>query len=301
MSQHYKKYSHYLKERFGVPVRRISVDAGFSCPNRDGKIGTTGCIYCDNPSFSYNSRSTTTRPSVREQIEHSIAASIHHFGTCTQKYVLYFQAYTNTYASPEKLKEIYDVIREYKDIVGLSIATRPDCVDDAVLDVIASYCNDYDVWIEYGVQSMHNSTLEFIQRGHRYEDFLDAFARTRARGIKICAHIILGLPNETDAMMMETAREMGRLAVDGIKIHPLYVVRSTPMEQLYRDGKYTPLTLDQYAQLAAQCVTCLHPDTVVQRFTAACPKELLVAPEWIGYKNKVVGRIEDQLKMIVGT
>ncbi|NQT95579.1 MAG: TIGR01212 family radical SAM protein [Candidatus Omnitrophica bacterium] len=282
------KYSDYLKKRFNAKVHKVSVDAGFSCPNRDGKIGEGGCIYCDNRAFSFQNRNQT-QLSLEQQVEEGIEAAQKRFKA--EKFIIYFQAHTNTYAPVEELKEKYDIIKRFKDVVGISIGTRPDCVDNEILELIASYADDYDVWIEYGLQSIHNKTLGFINRGHAYEDFLKSIELTRKYPIKICVHLILGLPNETKEMMLETAKEMARLRIDGIKIHPLHVVKGTKLEELYLQGKYLPLELNTYIELLSGFISLLWPDTLIQRLSAYCPKELLVAPEWVSKRNIIESSI----------
>jgi uncharacterized protein len=281
----YYKYSDYLKKRFGARVHRVSVDAGFSCPNRDGKISTEGCIYCNNKAFSVQHRSGH-RMSVEKQIELGIQESRKRFHA--EKFIVYFQAFTNTYAPVERLKNVYDKIRQFKDIVSVSIATRPDCIDKDVLSLISSYAEDYEVWIEYGLQSIHDNTLKLINRGHNYHDFLEAFSMTRRYPIKICAHVILGLPGETESMMMETARYMSSLPVDGIKIHPLYVVKGTALELLYLQGKCKTLSRDEYSVILNNFISCLSPDIVVQRLSAYCPSEMLISPDWVGKRQKLL-------------
>ncbi|MFC1546751.1 TIGR01212 family radical SAM protein [bacterium] len=292
MSERYKKYSTYLKDRFSQRVHRISIDAGFSCPNRDGVISTGGCIYCDNKSFSYNSNHEPL--SIEQQIINGIQTAGKRFNA--KKYILYFQAYTNTYADIKVLKEKYDVIKKFKDIVGLSIATRPDCIDDAKLDLIKSYTNEYDVWIEYGLQSIHDETLKKINRGHKYKDFLDALEKTRSRGIKVCVHVIIGLAGETREMILETAKQMGALKIDGIKIHPLYIVKTTPLAQSFEKKLYETMDLEDYVDILAEFLTYLDKETVVQRLSAYCSKEILTAPLWAGEHHVVEPLLEYILK-----
>jgi len=282
------KYSDYLKQRFGRRVHKISVDAGFSCPNRDGEISNSGCIYCDNRTFSPAYRDHSEL-SLEKQIEQGIEFSRGRFKA--EKFIVYFQAHTNTYAPLDELRKKYDIIRQFKDIVGIAIGTRPDCADKEKIDLIASYLDNYEVWIEYGLQSMHKKTLEAINRGHTYEDFLRAIDLTRKYPIKICVHIILGLPGETREMMLETAEEMAKLKIDGIKIHPLHVVRGTSLEKIYNNNLYKPLSLDEYKNLVSQFLGCLDKDTVIQRISAYCPKELLVAPSWVSERNIVENSI----------
>ena len=278
---HYYRYSDYLKKRFGTRVHKVSVDAGFSCPNKDGRLSKTGCIYCDNKAFSFQNH-TGRKLSIEEQIESGIAWVRKHFKA--EKFIVYFQANTNTYAPVNELKDKYDVIRKFKDVVSISIATRPDCVDKSILDLISGYAKDYEVWIEYGLQSVHDKTLEFINRGHNYDDFLRAFILTRSYPTKVCVHVILGLPGETEDMMMETAKEMSRIKIDAIKIHPLHVVKGTALEKLYNDGSYVPLSLDEYSRILKEFLTYLSPDIIIQRLSAYCPKEILVSPDWVSQK-----------------
>ena len=274
----YYKFSTYLKERFGTRVHKVSVDAGFSCPNRDGTISKDGCIYCDNRAFSFHNRSDKTL-SLAGQIREGITSAKKRFKA--KKFIIYFQAHTNTYAPLELLKKTYDTIKSFDDVVGLSIATRPDCVNKEILELVASYADSYEVWIEYGLQSIHNKTLDFINRGHKYEDFLKAVEQARNYNIKICAHVIIGLPGETKDMMMATAKELARLKIDGVKIHPLHIVKGTKLQELYNKGEYKPLELDEYLDILSNFLSYLWQKTVVQRINASCPKDLLIAPSWI--------------------
>lgn len=292
MKDRYYKFSTYLKDRFGTRVHKVSVDANFSCPNLDGKISTKGCIYCNNKAFSFYTR--MGKPiSLEEQITAGIEAIKKRFKA--KKFIIYFQAYTNTYADIDVLKKKYDVIKKFKDVVGLSIATRPDCVDEKILDLIESYKVNYEVWLEYGLESIHNKTLKFINRGHTFEDFLKAVKITRKHKLKICAHVIIGLPYETRDMILKTAKTMGNLKIEGIKIHPLHIIKETALEELFKQGKYTPLEFNNYLDLLVDFLTYLWPKTVIQRVSAYCPPQFLVAPLWILERNKVEGELEKRL------
>jgi radical SAM protein (TIGR01212 family) len=291
--ERYYKFSEYLKERFGCRVHKVSLDAGFSCPNKDGRLGEGGCIYCDNRAFSHNSR-ISTPPPVEEQIKNGIEFGKRRYNA--KKFMVYFQAYTNTYASPDVLKEKYDVVRKFDDIVGLAIGTRPDCVNEEILNLIEGYTSDYEVWIEYGLQSIHGKTLKLINRNHTYKDFLKAIEMTKNRNIKICAHIIIGLPGETEEEILQTAKALAQLKVDGVKIHPLHIVKGTKLEELYREGKYKPLEMEDYVELAVKFLQLLPEDMVIQRIAADCPRELLVAPEWLNNKQLVLNMIEKLLE-----
>jgi len=292
MEDKYYKFSTYLKERFGTRVHKVSVDANFSCPNLDGKISTKGCIYCNNEAFSFHTRMGKLL-SLEEQITAGIEAIKKRFKA--KKFIVYFQAYTNTYAGIDVLKKKYDVIKKFKDVVGLSIATRPDCINEESLNLIESYKANYEVWLEYGLQSIHNKTLKFINRGHTFEDFLKAVKITRKHKLKICAHIIIGLPYETKDMILKTAKAMGNLKIEGIKIHPLHIIKETALEELFKQGKYTPLEFNNYLDLLVDFLTYLWPKTVIQRVSAYCPPEFLVAPAWILERNKVEGELEKRL------
>lgn len=292
MKGRYYKFSDYLKSCFGQRVQKVTVDAGFSCPNRDGKKSFDGCIYCNNEGFSLGRRGPKSDiySQIKEGIDSLRAAKK------ANKFIVYFQAYTNTYDRVEVLRSRYDIIKQFKDVVGIAIATRPDCISREKLDLIDSYTKDYDVWMEYGLQSMHGRTLESINRGHDYKDFLTAFKQTRQKKrIKICVHLIIGLPYETEAMILETAREMARLKPDGVKLHPLHVVSNTKLQELFFNGEYKPLTLPTYSKVVVKFLELLSPDTVIQRITADCPRDLLVEPKWLLNKDLVIKAIEDRL------
>lgn len=293
MEDRYYKFSSYLRQRFGRKVYKVSIDAGFSCPNRDGKIGTGGCIYCDNRGFSYNTRLPLR--SLKEQIVEGIKYGRKRLGA--EKFIIYFQAYTNTYAPVEVLEEKYSIVREFPDVVGIAIGTRPDCVDEEILKLMKKYTERYEVWIEYGLQSIHDKSLVWMGRGHLYKDFLKAIELTRAfPQLKICAHVIIGLPGEDRDMIIETAKEVARLKLEGIKLHPLHIIKGTRLEELYKKGGYTPLEMNTYVELAVEFLKSLWQGTVIQRLTATCPIDWLVAPLWINDKNRVVQLIEKKME-----
>ncbi|OGF64512.1 MAG: TIGR01212 family radical SAM protein, partial [Candidatus Fischerbacteria bacterium RBG_13_37_8] len=251
MNKPYYSFNTYLKERFNKKVYKICVDAGFTCPNRDGTKGINGCIYCNNDAFtivrrdcikedrlssepagSVNDRTNIPLPSLEQQIEQGKKKLAAHYKA--EAFILYFQPYSNTYASLQKLKEAYDYVYYDNDIVGLSIGTRPDCVNEEILTFIEAYAKDKEVWIEYGLESSHNKTMQVINRGHTWEDFLEAVQMTSNRPIKICVHIIFGLPGESRADMLETVRRISRLPIHAVKFHPLHIVKGSV---LYERGK----------------------------------------------------------------
>ena len=293
----YRSLSSYLQARFGERVYKVSIDAGFTCPNRDGKKALGGCTFCNNEGFSPPTRVDTR--DLTEQLRQGITFLRRR--SHSRKFLAYFQAFTNTYAPIETLRKRYDVIRNFPEIVGLVIGTRPDCVPEETLDLIAEYARDYHVWVEYGLQSAHDRSLGLINRAHTVTDFTDAVTRTRRRSeqgldLQICAHVILGLPRETREDMLETARYVASLPVDGIKIHLLHILRGTVMEQQYRIGKIRLLELDEYAELVCDFLELLPPEMVIQRLTGEAPEDYLVAPLWCIDKNKVLQVIRSALE-----
>ncbi|MBW1716836.1 MAG: TIGR01212 family radical SAM protein [Deltaproteobacteria bacterium] len=289
MKNRYFDLNTYLRDIFGCRVQKISLDAGLTCPNRDGRISTGGCIYC-------NSRGSGTGASRRglsitEQIMRGKEFLKKRYKA--QKFIAYFQSFSNTYGPYEKLKGLYEEALAIDDIVGLSIGTRPDCVDESVLALLESYAKDYLVWIEYGLQSIHDRTLAAINRGHDVECFKGAVDKTRGRAIKICTHVILGLPFEDRHDMLATARAVAAMGIDGIKIHLLYVIKGTRMEKLYLEGKYRCLGQEEYVNLVCDFLELLPPDMVIQRLTGDPHPHELVAPEWSLRKNETLSRIRE--------
>ena len=294
----YNKYSQYLKKKYGVRVHRISIDAGFTCPNRDGTLSKYGCIYCDAKG-SGSGALTFMKIPIEIQVRNGIEFAKKRFKA--KKFYIYFQSFTNTYAPLKVLKEVYEralFIPEYKkDIVGLIIGTRPDCVSDPILDLIASYKRlNLDVWIEYGLQSVHYRTLRRINRGHGLWEVFDAITRTRKRGLNITLHTIIGLPGETRSEIMGTAKVVSTQDIQGIKIHPLYIIRDTKMEKMYNLKKYTPLQLEEYIKLVCEYITYIRKDIIIQRITGDASKDELIAPMWILKKTEVLSKIEHYLR-----
>jgi radical SAM protein (TIGR01212 family) len=287
----YKKFSEYLKKRFGCRVHKISVYAGFNCPNLDGTFSNKGCIYCNNYAFSPSLRKVLT---LEEQIEEGIEYGKKRFKA--EKFIVYFQPYSNTYAPEEILKEKYDTVKKFPEIVGISIGTRPDCIDEEKLKLIESYTDDYEVWIEYGLQSIHDKTLKIINRNHTYSDFLNAYEMTRKRNIKICAHVIIGLPDEDKEEIIETAKECGKLKLDGIKIHPVHVLKNTELERWYKEGKFKVMSMEEYIDLLCDFLSYLYPETIIQRLTADCDREYLVSPLWLLEKQKMLKLLEEKME-----
>jgi len=290
----YFSFSRYLKELFGKRVYRITVDAGFTCPNRDGKKGKGGCIYCFSGSeYDMEKR----RRSVREQIEEGMKRVSRRYGA--EGFLVYFQAYTNTYAPAEVLKGIYDEVRRFPQVLGLIVGTRPDCVPKETLELLNSYTDDYLVWIEYGLESSHFKSLRWMNRGHGVSDFVDAVIRTKGYPkLNVCAHVILGLPTEDYEDMMETADLLASLRIDGVKIHPLHVIRGTRLEEVYLKERFKLLSLEEYADLVVDFIERLPETTVIQRITGEAPENLLVGPSWCSHreKNRVISLIRKRFE-----
>ncbi len=285
----YNDYNSYLKAKYGQKVYRIGLDAGFTCPNRDGTKGSGGCIYCDaeGSRASYAEGGSPVSKQLASRIAYLKEKSR------ASKFVAYFQAFTNTYAPKDKLKKIYDEVLPFKDVVGISIGTRPDAIDLDKLALIASYKNDYEVWVEYGLQSAHDRTLRALNRGHTYEDFLHAVKLTKKLHLPVCAHVILGLPGETKADMMDTAKKLASLDIDGIKMHVLHILKGSALEDMYRAGSVSLLGQDEYAGLACDFLENIPKTAVIQRLTAQGTKQSHVAPEWALDKMGTIKKIED--------
>lgn len=289
----YRDFNTYLKEIFGERVQKISLDAGLGCPNRDGTISRKGCIYCD-PRGSGTGAFLNHGLSISEQIVKSQSYIRKRYKA--QKFIAYFQSFTNTYAPTSKLKSLYDQALDHKDMVGLSVATRPDCVNVDVLNLLSSYKKDCLVWVEYGLQSAHNSTLRKINRGHDVACFEKSVKLTHDCGLNICAHIILGLPGEDRKMMLQTAFFLSNLPVQGVKIHLLYVVEKTPLAELYKKGGFRCLEREEYIELVVDFLEILRPDMIVQRLTGDPIKSELVAPLWAVEKPKNMRLIREKLE-----
>jgi hypothetical protein len=288
----YYDLNRFLRQHFGCRIQKITVDAGFTCPNRDGTLGRRGCIYC-------NARGSGTGAharglSIRQQIEAGQAGLARRYKA--KGFIAYFQAFTNTYAPVDVLRRRYEEALGVPGVVGLAIGTRPDCVDGAVLDLLQSYTDRYMVWIEYGLQSIHDHTLAAIRRGHDAAAFRRAVEATRGRGILTCAHIILGLPGESGAHMRRTARAVAALGLDGIKIHLLYVVRGTALARLHQRGEYRCLSQSEYVDRVCEVLERLPPRMVIQRLTGDPHPGELLAPDWALHKRETLDLIHARLK-----
>lgn len=288
-ARRYVSFTEHLRQTFGCRVHKVSLDAGFTCPNRDGSVAVGGCIYCNNVSFSPGNR----RLSITEQLQQGKQFLRRRYGA--QRFLAYFQAYSNTYGTINHLRSLYDEALACEDIVGLAIGTRPDCVPDAVLDLLAEYASRTYLWLELGLESGHDQTLAWLNRGHTVAAFDDAVQRARQRGLRLCTHLILGLPGESHEAMLATVRHVAALRIDAVKLHHLHVVRQTVLEKLYRRGEIPLLSLEAYASLVVDCLEVLPPDMIIMRLLGDAPAEMLVAPTWSLDKNVALRHIEQEL------
>ncbi len=287
----YRTFNNYLKEQFGERVYRVPVDAGFTCPNRDGVRAFGGCTFCDDRGSG--APTIDIAVSVREQIEKGINRIRRRYKA--NKFLAYFQAFSNTYGPEGSLRQLYDIALEFPDVLGICIGTRPDCVEENILDLLAEYNEKTFVWLELGLQSAFNKTLDKINRGHSVEEFFDAVERAKRRNLKVATHLIFGLPDETDEMMLETVRQVANCPVDAIKIHQLCIYKGTPMEMDYRLGNLPVLDEDRYVRLVADALEMLPPDMVIMRLVAEGTQEEIIAPAWSFEKERIMKKIDDEL------
>jgi uncharacterized protein len=288
----YRDYNTYLRALFGCRVQKITVDAGFTCPNRDGSRGWGGCIYCN--ARGSGTGAAKAGQSVTEQLTTAKAHLVRRYQA--KKFLAYFQAFSNTYAPLSRLREVYEEALSVTDIVGLAIGTRPDCVPDEILDYLAELAQHHLIWLEYGLQSADDATLERIRRGHDVAAFVEAVQRSRRRQLPVCVHVILGLPGETRATMLDTARFVAAHDIQAIKIHLLYVIKGTTLEDWYRRGAYQCLTRDQYVDLVSEFLTLLPPEMIIQRLTGDPHRDELVAPAWALEKQQNLQAIHATLE-----
>lgn len=282
----YNHLNQFLKDKFGERVLKISVNAGFTCPNRDGKCGTGGCIFCGETGGSIARKNT--------DIQKQILAHINSYrGKRANKFIVYFQNFTNTYASVDLLKQKYDLaVNSSEKIVGLAIATRPDCINDEIAKLIASYSKKYYVWVELGFQTSNDETAKIINRGYDKKVFENAVKTLNKYNIDIVTHIMVGLPNENIEDVLNTVKYINNFNIMGIKIHSTYIVSNTKLETLYNNNEYIPLTLEEYIDSVIQIITHLNPNFIIHRISGDAPKDRLVAPLWNTHKKLVLNNVE---------
>ena len=285
----YRTYSQYLKDIFGEKVYKVTLNANLGCPNRDGTKSFGGCIFCDDDgSFS---KAHDGFLSIKEQLITGINNLETRFNA--HKFIAYLQSYSNTYADVQKLKQIYDDATNNERVVGLSIGTRPDCVEEEKINLIQSYTEDKEVWIEYGLQSIKDKTLELINRSHTAKDFLDAVKLSQNRGIKISAHVIMGLPGETKEDTLDTAKALADIGIDGVKLHALCVLKNSKLEKIYNSGELKILDEDEYVDFACSFMELLPENVVIHRLAGNGYKKSLLAPVWLGQKFKTLNKIDE--------
>ncbi len=292
-NKRYYTYDYYLRKTFGGKCMKISIDAGFTCPNIDGKCSTGGCIYCSSRGSGDFAQSATIPTDeqfeiVREQLSGKWK---------TDKYIPYFQAHTNTYAPTELIKEKIEPVMKKEGVVGLNIATRADCLEDSTVSYLCELAERTTLTVELGLQSAHDATAFIINRGHTYAEFIEGYEKLRraSEKINICIHLIFGLPGENKEMMLETVKKVAALKPDQVKIHLLHVIRGTRLAEMYERGEYVPLTLEEYVDITVEALTILPPDTVIGRLTGDGMQSELIAPDWSRKKTVVINNIDKLL------
>ena len=288
----YTTLSDHYRERFGCKVYKLSLDAGFTCPNRDGCIDTRGCIFCSAAGGGEFAEKSCSSVSVQlEQAKTRVQSKIKN-----GKFIAYFQSFTNTYAPVEKLEKLYREAMDGEDIVAIAIATRPDCLSDEVIDLLAKLNQEKPVYVELGLQTVHSGSIQYIRRGYGNDVYLSAVAALKAIGVHVVTHIIIGLPGEDCAAAVETTRQAVAAGTDGVKFHLLHVLRGTDLEKDYLDEKFTCLTMEEYAARLKACLSVLPDSIVVHRITGDGAKKDLVAPLWSADKKRVLNYLKTYLE-----
>lgn len=288
--EHYTALSPYLKRRFGCKVYKLSLSAGCTCPNRDGTLGARGCILCSG-SGEFAASGSASIPEQLEQAKYILGKKAQ-----GAKFIAYFQDFTNTYGAVSRLEPLFLAAMEPDDVVALSIATRPDCLPEDILRMLARLRAKKPVFVELGLQTIHEATAHYIRRGYPLSVFDDAVQKLHALEIEVIAHQILGLPGETAEMMAETTRHLGSVHVDGVKLHLLHVLRGTDLAAEYEAGRVKPLELDTYIDILEQCLAVLPPDVVIHRLTGDGAKRDLIAPLWSADKKRVLSAIQKRFE-----
>ncbi|MFL0363453.1 TIGR01212 family radical SAM protein [Pseudobacillus sp. 179-B 2D1 NHS] len=291
-NKRYHTWNYHLRNHFGHKVFKVALDGGFDCPNRDGTVAFGGCTFC---SAAGSGDFAGSRSDSLEKQFHDIKGKMHQKWK-NGKYMAYFQAYTNTHAPVEVLREKYETVLSQEGVVGLSIATRPDCLPDEVVEYLAELNKRTYLWVELGLQTVHEKTAQLINRAHDFSTYVEGVEKLRKHDIRICSHIINGLPLETPEMMMETAETVARLDVQGIKIHLLHLLKGTPMVKQYEKGLLEFLSLEDYVNLVCDQLEILPPEMIIHRITGDGPINLMVGPMWSVDKWTVLNAIDAELK-----
>jgi radical SAM protein (TIGR01212 family) len=285
-------YGWYLRKRFGCRVSKVNVDAGFTCPNRDGSRGTGGCIYCDNSSFSPDA----TQPHIPVEEQMLAGMAYHKKRLGSEKFIIYFQKFTNTYDSVERLQSLYHRALVHPDVVGISVGTRPDALSDGAIELLARIAQERYVCLELGLQSMDDNILARINRGHTFEEYLAAVKRVSGQGMDICTHLIYGFPGERRDEFLKSADMIASLGINSVKLHQLHAVQGTRLAELYRQGDFIPLAREEYVATAADFLELLPASVTVQRLYGSAPVQIRVAPEWNLKNNQMWYAVLNELK-----
>ena len=292
LSDYVTTFGQSMLQKYGERVHKISLNANLTCPNRDGTKGIGGCTFCNNASFNPDARNPAN-------ISQQLAAGrrVIRKRTGAKKYIAYFQAYTNTYGDIEQLKRLYDQALAEPDIIGLSVGTRPDCVPDPVLDLLADYQQrGLEIWLELGLQSAFDSTLNRVNRGHGFSEYHNAIRRARIRKLKVCTHLIVGLPGENNQHCRTSLMRVLDKGVAGLKLHPLHVVKGTQLANEWRRNEYSPWRLEDYVSTAADLIEMTPKDIIYHRVTGTASDNLLLAPDWCSQKWHVINLITQELR-----
>ena len=284
-------FGQYLLHKYGERIHKIALNAGFTCPNRDGSKGVGGCSFCNNASFTPEHQHPLP-------LAHQLQAGrdIIPRRTGARRYIAYFQAYTNTYGDIQALRHMYEQALAEKDVIGLAVGTRPDCVPPQVLDLLCHYRDlGHEVWLELGLQSAQDASLQAVNRGHGFEEYRQAIRAARARHLPVCTHLILGLPGEAYPHILDSFQKVMELGTDGLKLHPLHVVRGTQLARQWKKGDYRPLAMSDYIDMAASLIEQTPDNIIYHRVTGTAPHNLLLSPDWCGKKWAVINGIEDEL------
>ena len=287
-----ERYNHlnkYLKEKFGERTLKICIDAGFTCPNRDGKISNGGCIFCSEKGSGEHIQSKD----IKKQIQNHLNS---YRGDRANKFIAYFQNFTNTYDSIENLKEKYDSCLIDDRIVAIAVATRPDCIDESIVKLLASYKEKIDVFVELGLQTSNNDTAKTINRGYKSEVFTKAVKLLNKYNIEVITHIMVGLPGESFDHIKETVEFINKHNIQGLKIHSCYIVKNTKLALMYEQGLYSPISLDEYLEMTSYILTHINPSIIIHKVSGDAPKDLLVAPEWNSHKKWILNGLDKLLR-----
>ena len=288
--ERYKHLNNYLKQKFGERTLKICIDGGFTCPNRDGSKGVGGCIFCSEKGSGDHIKIAN---SITNQVENYFKS---YKAERANKFIIYFQNFTNTYDSIENLKEKYDSALIDARIVGLAIATRPDCINEDVVKLLKSYTNKYYVCVELGLQTSNNKTAKLINRCYSNTEFTNAVKLLNLYNIDVIVHVMVGLPNETSDDIKQTVNFINIHNIQGLKIHSCYVIKNTKLAQLYNEGKYIPLSLEEYISSCAYILTHINPNIVIHRISGDAPKDLLIAPSWNSHKKWIINGLNNYMK-----